>query len=73
MTALYPLPGSNAERILEFIQQNPKATKNQIIRKLRMNPSVVRDILATLEEREFISDNRDERGHHHYSAKAPVL
>lgn len=69
----YPRPGSNAERILDHIQENDGVTTNAIIRTLAMNPSVVRKCLASLIDRGFIVDKPDEAKNHHYSAKVPVV
>jgi DNA-binding MarR family transcriptional regulator len=69
----YPRPGSNAERVLEYIQNHDGTTKNQIIGALKMNPSVVRGAVQMLVQKGLVTDRPDENRHHHYSAKVPVL
>jgi DNA-binding IclR family transcriptional regulator len=71
--ASYPLPGTNAERILNFVQENPGTTRNRIIEKLDMNPSVVKGAITTLTLKGLVLDKPDERSHHHYHARGPKL
>lgn len=70
---MYPLPGTHAETILNYVQENRGTTTNGVISALQMNPSVVRKCLSALIERGLVHDNKDDRGHHHYSARTPVL
>lgn len=67
-TTRYPLPGTNAERVLEYVLANPETTTNQIIEKLAMNPTVARKCLKSLIDHSKIRDEPDENGHHHYTA-----
>lgn len=67
--ATYPVPGSNAARILKYIQDHPETTTNGIITGMKLNPSVVRKCLGVLEEKGRIEDTRDAENHHHYTAK----
>lgn len=70
---VYPQPGTHTERVLNHVQSNPGVTKNGIIEALGLNPATVRDIMKTLIRRGFVEDKPDTEGHHHYSAKSPVL
>jgi predicted transcriptional regulator len=72
-TGRYPLPGTNAERVLNFIIDNPETTTNKIIEKLAMNPTVARKCLKSLIEHSKIKDAPDENQHHHYTALGRVL
>ena len=65
----YPQAGTKAERVLEFIRDNPTTSRNAIISKLELNPSVVRKAVSALLEHEVIVDEPDERGFHRYTAK----
>ena len=69
----YPLPGTNAERVLNFIALNPDTTTNKIIEKLAMNPTVARKCLKSLLEHSKIKDMPDENQHHHYTVLGHVL
>ncbi len=73
MLKTYPMPGSNAERILNYIQANPGASTNKGITGLEMNPSVVRKCLTNLMTKGLLEDRPSQDGIHHYSAKAPTL
>lgn len=69
----YPQAGTNAERVLQFILQNPGKSTNYIWNKLTMNPSVARKCLVNLEKAGFIEDKKDIDGNHSWHAKGPVL
>lgn len=68
-TAIYPRPGTHAARVLDHIKANPRITKNGIIEGLKLNPSVVRDLMRTLIDKGLVVDEPDAEGRHHYSAK----
>ncbi len=72
MSKRYPVPGTNAERILHFIISNPGTTTNGVITAMKMNASPVRKCLVALEAKGLIEDQPDEDGNHHYSVKALV-
>ena len=69
----YPIPGTNAERILTVISLNPGISVTGIVNKLRMNPSPTRACLKALLEHGLITDEQDANQHHHYTAKNPTL
>ena len=66
---IYPRPGTHADRVLIHIRANPRITKNGIIEALKLNPSVVRDIMRTLIDKSLVIDEPDNEGRHHYTAK----
>lgn len=71
-TLRYPLPGTNAERVLNYIIANPGVSTNKIIEKLSMNPTVARKCVKSLLEHSKIKDNPTEAGHHSYTAHGSV-
>lgn len=71
--AVYPLPGTHAETIRDYVIANPNTTTNGIIEGLKMNPSVVRKCLAVLVDRGVLVDAPDDNKHHHYTAKNSKL
>lgn len=66
---IYPLPETNASRVLVFIRENPGTSTNNVITGLRMNPTVVRKCIANLLEHNKISDKVNDQGHHSYTVK----
>lgn len=66
--AAWPPPGSNSEKILMFVIQNPGCSTNKIIKGLRMNPGPVRSYLTTLIERGKVIDQETDQGWHSYTA-----
>jgi DNA-binding MarR family transcriptional regulator len=69
----YPRAGTNAERVLKFILDNPGKSTNYLWNQLDMNPSVVRKCLGNLEKAGFIEDKKDLDNNHQWYAKGPVL
>lgn len=67
-TGRYPLPGTNAERVLNFVVSNPGVSTNKIIEQLRMNPTVARKCIKSLMEHSKIKDEPTEAGYHSYTA-----
>lgn len=70
---LYPIAGTHAETILNYVQANEGTTTYGIITGLDMNPSVVRKCLRVLAEKGVLIDRRDKARNHRWSAKAPAL
>jgi DNA-binding IclR family transcriptional regulator len=68
-TIEYPQAGTKAQRVLQFIRDNPKTSRNAIISQLDLNPSVVRKAVSALIDHGVIVDEPTEAGHHQYSAK----
>lgn len=68
MITTYPVPGTNAEKILEFVQANPTTTRYGIISKLEMNPGVVKKAMVGLIDAGLVKDVPDAQGHHHYTS-----
>lgn len=73
MMTTYPVPGTNAERVLKFVIENPGTPTNNVITKLALNPSVARKCLAALQKRNRILDLPNEAGHHCWTAKGRAL
>jgi predicted transcriptional regulator len=71
MARVYPQPGTNADRILQFIRDNPDTSISNITTKLNMNPSPTRDLLQALEAKGLIKDEKNGQGHHQYRVKGP--
>jgi DNA-binding IclR family transcriptional regulator len=67
--SVYPQPDTHAARILDYIKQNEGTTKNAIIEALGLNPSVVRDVMRTMVQRNLVTDKPDSEGRHHFTAK----
>lgn len=70
---VYPQPGTMADRILEFIRDNPRVSTNRILTKLDLNPSPARKCIKALIERGLVTDRPDGKGNHHYTARSPKL
>lgn len=68
-TKMYPEAGSRAETVLQDIASNPGTTKNAVITRTKLNPSVVKKCVDSLLARELISDEPDNSGNHHYSIR----
>lgn len=64
----YPRVNTMAERILDFIVDNPDVTTNTILKQLDLNPSPARKCLRTLLEHKIVTDTIDAAGHHHWKA-----
>lgn len=73
MADRYPQPGTWADRVLEFILQNPETTRTSIKKALNVNASVLRDCLRGLESKGLVTDTKDAQNWHHYTAKGPKL
>jgi predicted transcriptional regulator len=73
MPKTYPRPGTNAEHILDAIKDNPGVSATGIINRLGLNPSPARACIKALLEHGLITDEVDDNGHHHYTAKPPKL
>lgn len=65
----YPQEGTKAEEVLDFIMMNPGTSRNAIINRLGLNPSVVRKAVSALLDHGVIEDTPNEAGHHRYTAK----
>ncbi len=57
-----------ADRILDYIVENPKCTTNGILKALDLNPSPARKCLRTLLEHGIVKDEIDKDKHHHWRA-----
>lgn len=71
-TSTYPIPGTNTDRILDCIKQNPGISVSGIVKGTGLNPSPVRTYIKNLLARDLIEDAVDEQGHH-YTAKGHRL
>lgn len=67
---MYPIPGSRADEILNYIRANPGCTKNSIITALKLNPGPTKKTCERLAEKQRVEDVLDEQGQHHYTARA---
>jgi predicted transcriptional regulator len=54
MNLLYPIAGTMAERVLDFVKANPGISSNAIIKEMDLNPSPARDCLRNLLVRKVI-------------------
>lgn len=68
----YPLPGSRAALVYDYIAANPGTTKNGVITALGFNASVVKKCVVSLLTNGRIVDKPDEKGYHHYRVKTRV-
>lgn len=68
-TLTYPRAGTNAERILDHVRENPGVSRNSIISTLELNPSVVKKTIKALMDHGLVSDDPDERGFHRYKVR----
>lgn len=66
---IYPLPGTNAHRVLRCVQENPGISTNGVIVKLGLNPTVARKCLHGLLNNGKISDVLNSGGHHSYTVR----
>lgn len=65
-TRRYPMPGTNADRILAVITVQPGISVSGLVNALKMNPSPTRVCLKALTKHGLIEDRPDNNGHHHY-------
>lgn len=64
--SFYPIPGTNTERILHFIRDNPGVSVSGILKETRLNPSPLRTYLSNLLDKDLIEDRQNSAGHHYY-------
>jgi hypothetical protein len=62
--AVYPYPGSQAERALHFIQANPGCSKNAVTTHLATSPVNSGRYIQKLATRGLIVPEVNARGHH---------
>lgn len=68
-TKTYPIPGTNADKILKLIAEQPGISVTSIINQLELNPSPGRECIKALLEYEAIEDRPEPNGYHHYYVK----
>lgn len=65
----YPIEGTLAARVLDYIEENPHCSSNEIIKALDTNPSPTKKCLKQLVRRRVVDDNITPEGYHSYKAK----
>lgn len=65
----YPIEGTLAARILDYIEENPGCSSNEVINALQTNPSPTKKCLRLLVRRRVVTDSVTEEGYHSYKAK----
>lgn len=63
----YPLPGTNAERVLAHLVANPGSSTNSIISALGMNPTVARKCITSLLQHSRIKDTAESENQHEWT------
>lgn len=69
----FPLPGTNNDKVLAYIRENPRVSTTGIKTKLGMNAAVVRKCIQDLLRYEKIVDFPNEQGHHQFEVKTEAL
>lgn len=65
----FPVPGTRTADVYHYVTSNPGVTTNAVIVALKLNPSVARKSLRSLEAKGLLEDKLDARGFHCWKVK----
>lgn len=63
----YPVPNTNADRIADFIEENPLCTRYAIAKATNLHQSTVDRAVTALVRHKVVFAQKDENGHQRYT------